>query len=71
MINNLLNSPELVSTKMFCLGANAEDEFFKALREDKNLSLKDGILRMTNDKKAVVMEFERPANTTNTIMALF
>jgi len=64
MINNLLNSPNLASTRMFCMEPNAEDEFFKALREDKKLSLKDGILRMTNDKKVVVMEFERPRDTT-------
>lgn len=60
MINNLLNSPELISTRMFCMDPNAEDEFFKALREDKNLSLENGVLRMTNDKKVVVMEFKRP-----------
>lgn len=71
LINNLLDSPEIVSTKMFCLGANAEDEFLKALREDKNLSLKNGILQMTDEKKNVVMEFERPVDTTNTLMAFF
>ncbi|MDR2969656.1 MAG: META domain-containing protein [Tannerellaceae bacterium] len=71
MINNLLNSPEIVSTKRFCFGANAEDEFLKAMREDKNLSLKDGILRMTDEKKNVVMEFERPIDMTNTLMTFF
>lgn len=59
MINNLLNSPKLISTRMFCMEPNAEDEFLKALGEDKTLSLENGILRMTNDKKVVVMEFER------------
>lgn len=59
MINNLLSTPNLASTRMFCFDPNAEDEFFQLLRQDKTLRLKNGVLQMLNEKKVVVLEFER------------
>lgn len=67
MINNLLESPNIASTRMFCMDPNAEDEFFKALRENKSLSLKDGILQMSDSKRKVVLEFERVADNKQAI----
>ncbi len=58
LINNLLTAPNIASTERLCLDANAEDEFFKALRQDNELFIEEGILKMKNGKN-VVLEFER------------
>lgn len=61
MINNLLKTPDIVSTRMACLDMDpsAESKYYKALQEDKTLSLKDDILQMTDGKKNIVLEFRR------------
>ncbi len=68
LINNLLTAPNIASTKMFCMDPNAEDEFFKALRKDNTLIIKDGILKMKNGKN-VVLEFERRIQNQQTLTA--
>ncbi|MDL2256252.1 META domain-containing protein [Parabacteroides sp. OttesenSCG-928-K15] len=58
MINNLLSSPDIVSTRMFCVFPNAENEYLEALRGENRLTLKEGILQFRQGKK-IVLEFEK------------
>lgn len=67
MINNLLSTPNIASTRMMCIFPNAESEFFAVFEKDNRLTIKDGILRFQDGSK-VVMEFvrgeEEPAFTS-------
>lgn len=56
--NNQITFGPLVSTKMFCQGIEAENEFFKALSSADHYYLKSNTLLLTQGKVLRVAKFE-------------
>ena len=56
--NNEITFGPLVSTKMFCQGIEAENEFFKALSSADHYYLKSDTLSLTQGKVLRVAKFE-------------
>ena len=56
--NNQIAFGPLVSTKMFCQGIEAENEFFKALSSADHYYLKSDTLSLTHGKVLRVAKFE-------------
>ncbi len=67
LINNDFRPSNIASTRMFCMEPNAENEYLKLLQQNSFLSIKEGVLRMTNDKKEIILEFVRGMDTSKAV----
>lgn len=66
MVNNMLSTPNIASTRRMCMFPNAENEFFATFGKENTLMIKADTLRFQKGKE-VVMEFERVQMSSSAI----